>query len=59
MVAALFLELAERISAATIPNIVYRTSKKMACPCASKPNCYPHDYELAPTSKYLKACFHH
>lgn len=38
MAAALFLELAERIRAATIPNIVYRTSKKMACPFASKPN---------------------
>lgn len=49
MVAALFLELAERIRAATIPNIVYRTSKKMACPCLSKPNCYPQDQERAAT----------
>ena len=32
MVAALFLELAERIRAATIPNIVYRTSKKNGLP---------------------------
>lgn len=32
MLAALFLELAERIRAASIPNIVYRTSKKNGLP---------------------------
>ena len=32
MLAALFLELAERIRAASIPNIVLRTSKKNGLP---------------------------